>query len=163
MRVRGFEPVNIPHKKHRGEPMPPSLADVGSAGYDFFSPANYVIQPKGMVTIWTDVRAYMLIDEWLMVASRSGQGKVRVTLANSIGVIDHSYHDNPTTGGNIGIMLVNDGDEPFIIEYGQAIAQGIFMKKLLADNTFVRRQFRFGGFGSSDVNLETVGKGDWTK
>lgn len=149
-KIRGFEPITIKNKKTMEETKLPTRADKGSAGYDLFSPIRYVLAPHELTTIWLDVKCYMQDDEVLMVYPRSSMGKVRVTLANGTGIIDSSYYNNPDNEGNIGLMLVNDSDEPFFIEVGQAIGQGIFMKYLIADNDQPRKANRTGGFGSSD-------------
>lgn len=162
MKIRGFEPISLKNKKNKGDAIPPSRADSGSAGYDFFSPSSFTLQPKDMLVVWTDVKTYMLADEVLKLYPRSSMGKVRVSFANGTGIIDSSYYNNPDNEGNIGLLLVNDGDDPFFIEYGQAIGQGIFQKFLFADNDVVRGKLRTGGFGSSDqhggVTTEEAGR-----
>lgn len=150
MKIRGFEPITIKNRITREEPILPTRADKGSAGYDLFSPIRYILAPHEMKTIWLDVKCYMQEDEVLFVYPRSSMGKVRVTLANGTGIIDSSYYNNEKNEGNIGLMLVNNSDEPFFIEIGQAIGQGVFMKYLIADNDQPRKAKRTGGFGSSD-------------
>lgn len=149
-KLRGFEPISNINKKNKRDAIPPSRADAGSAGYDFFSPDSFTLQAGDMIVVWTDVKAYMLPDEVLKLYTRSSMGKVRVTFANGTGIIDSSYYNNEGNEGNIGLLLVNEGTDPFFIEYGQAIGQGIFQKFLLADNDVVRKGSRTGGFGSSD-------------
>lgn len=149
-RTRGFEVVSDLCKQHTNLAFSPSRADGGSAGYDFFSPANFTIRPGGAIIVWTNVKAYMLPDEVLKIYSRSSMGKVRVSLANGTGIIDSSYYNNPENEGNIGLIIENNGEDPFYISTGQAIAQGIFQKYLTADTDLIRKTDRTGGFGSSD-------------
>ena len=57
----------------------------------------------------------------LKVFSRSGHGfKSGVRLANCVGIIDSDYT------GELMIKLINDGPDPFMVEHGDRIAQGIF-------------------------------------
>ena len=57
-----------------------------------------------------------------VVASRSGHGlKHGVTMANSIGVIDSDYR------GEIFVVLINHGSEPFEVRRGDRVAQMMFM------------------------------------
>ena len=69
-------------------------------------------------------------------------------LANTQGWIESDYYSNSDNDGNIGIRLFNLGATPYEIKAGDRIAQGMFIKYLVADNgnTDVKRQ---GGFGSS--------------
>lgn len=148
MRTRGFEVVNDNYRKHGVEITLPTRADIGSAGYDFYAPANYVCEPHKVTKIWTDVKAYMMQDEVLLLDVRSSMGG-KFHLANTIGVIDSTYYENESNDGNIGIFLVNDTDYPINIMNGERIAQGIFTKYLTVDNDNPLSTIRNGGFGSS--------------
>jgi len=61
------------------------------------------------------------------------------------------YYSNPDNDGNIGVCLRNESNEERIIEKGESIAQGVFLKYLLADD-IVSDQERKGGIGSTDKN-----------
>ena len=146
---RGFEYVSNEMKKIK-EPLFISLpirSSVGSAGYDFFAPVDYTVEPNQIVKIWTGVKSYMMDDEFLMLNVRSSMGG-KFMLANTIGIIDSSYYNNPDNEGEIGVFLKNISNETQVIQRGDRIAQGIFVEYLKADNdkTTVKRQ---GGFGSS--------------
>ena len=90
--------------------------------------------------------------EVLLLFPRSSLGfKYFCRMANTIGVIDADYYDNPQNEGQIAIELRNEGTVPFTIEKGQAIAQFIFVPFLLADgDSFEQGADRSGGFGSTD-------------
>ena len=64
------------------------------------------------------------------------------------GVIDSDYYDNYTTNGNIAIKLRNNSDTPCVIEKGERICQGVFLKYLTVDNDKADGG-RIGGFGST--------------
>lgn len=153
-KVRGFEIVDYIHYKgihplidHTKLPV---RADEGSAGYDFFSNENKVLGVGEQHVFWTNIKAYMKKDEVLKVYPRSSMGtKFGVILANTVGVVDSTYYNNPDNDGNIGICLKNTGKEPVVIKYGDRIAQGVFQKYLVADNDTTLNTERLGGFGSS--------------
>ena len=89
-------------------------------------------------------------DEVLMLYVRSSVGvKHGVVLSNGTGVVDASYFSNKSNDGNIGIPLRNLSDKDFVIKKGDRIAQGMFIKYLIADNDNVIHEKREGGFGSS--------------
>ena len=89
-------------------------------------------------------------DEVLMLYVRSSIGiKKGIVLSNGTGIIDCSYFSNPGNDGNIGLALFNTSDKEVVLEAGERIAQGIFMKYLITDDDDVLNAQRVGGFGSS--------------
>lgn len=128
----------------------PQRADNGSAGYDFFSPIDTIIYPKTKLLIWTGFKIRLPEDNVLLLDTRSGNGtKKDIILANTIGVIDSSYYNNPSNEGHIGICLKNDGIEPFYISKNDAIAQGIITQYLITTDDNPTKKDRTGGFGST--------------
>lgn len=149
-KTRGFEVVDDKYRKYPNEEVRlPIRGDIRSAGYDFYALEDKVLNPGEYYMFWTDIKAYMLPDEVLCIHSRSSLGSKGINLMNKTGIIDSSYYSNPGNDGNIGIGLINEGDKPFKIKKGERIAQGIFMKYLIADNDNVKNKERVGGFGSS--------------
>ena len=69
----------------------PRRATAGSAGYDFFSPADFTIKPGETIKIPTGIRVEM-DQEWVLKCyPRSGLGfKFRLQLNNTVGIIDLS-------------------------------------------------------------------------
>ena len=57
--------------------------------------------------------------------------------------------------GNIGIILINHGEKPFMVENGDRIAQGVFAKIVNAEFQSVdfleKTERGNGGFGHTDV------------
>lgn len=147
-RTRGFEVVNEDMRKTIGNIQLPTRADRRSAGYDFYAPTNYKCEPHKVTKIWTDVKAYCMANEVLLIDVRSSMGG-KFHLANTIGVIDSSYYGNESNDGNIGVFLVNDTDEVIEIKKGDRIAQGIFTIYLTTDDDMPLNEDRVGGFGSS--------------
>jgi dUTP pyrophosphatase len=86
-------------------------------------------------------------DEVLLVHIRSSVGfKHNVRLSNATGVIDADYY-HADNEGHIWIGLYNDGDSDFVINCGDRIAQGIFMKYLTIGDEVEEK--RIGGIGST--------------
>ena len=149
--MRRFEVVEDAFRRSTGEIKLPTRGSKNSAGYDFYSPVGIVIPPHESALIWSDVKAHMYYDNVLMIATRSSMGKQPVTIAQAVGLIDADYYDNESTGGNIGIRLYNAGNTPYVVNVGDRIAQGVFLKygTVKDDNTTAERK---GGFGSTGAN-----------
>ena len=143
---RGFEVV-IPEKRKSNCFHTPTRSSKNSAGYDFYADKDYTIAPNEIIKVWTDIKAFMQPNEFLMLDVRSSMGG-KYMLANTIGIIDSDYYSNPDNDGNIGIFLKNISDKTLTIFKGDKIAQGIFVKylKVSNDRTFTKRT---GGWGSS--------------
>jgi dUTP pyrophosphatase len=147
--MRYFEIVKDEFRKNEGEIKLPTRGSKNSAGYDFYSPVDAVIQPNEMVMIWTDVKAHMYYDNALIIIPRSSMGKHPIMISNTVGLIDSDYYGNESTDGNIGFRLFNLGTTPYEIKAGDRIGQGIFIKygTVKDDNTTTER---VGGFGSTN-------------
>lgn len=144
--IRGFEAV-ISDKRKNDCVHIPTRSSINSAGYDFYADKDYQVLPNEIIKIWTDVKAYMQPDEFLMLDVRSSMGG-KYMLANTIGIVDSDYYSNPDNDGNIGIFLKNISNTQLKIYKGDKIAQGIFMKYFKADEDKTTLK-RLGGFGSS--------------
>lgn len=148
IKVRGFEEVTM--IKIDGETTLPTRGSKESAGYDFYSKEYVDIQPGSKYVFWSDVKSYMMGGEVLQIHVRSSIGiKKGLVLANGTGIIDTDYYSNPSNDGNIGICLINESDRTQYIESGERIAQGIFIKFLVADNVTSTKE-RTGGIGSTN-------------
>ena len=156
--MRGFEKISFAEfrkvfgddKELYQEYNLPRRSSKHSAGYDFLAVKDYVIKPKEILKIPTGVKARMQGDEVLLIVVRSSMGfKYNVSLTNQVGVIDSDFYNNIDNEGHIFISLQNEGDKDYVIEKGEAYAQGIFMKYLLSDDDTAEGT-RIGGLGSSN-------------
>ena len=121
-----------------------------SAGYDLASPIDVIIEPHSSVLVWTNIKVYMAEDELLQLHVRSSIGiKRNLMLKNTTGIVDSDYYSNESNDGNIGLALYNTGDEAVVIQKGERLVQGIFMKYLTVDNDTFLKDERTGGIGSS--------------
>lgn len=92
------------------------------AGADLFSTEDKTIYPQDMHLIDTGVALKIPLGFVGLVVPRSSQGKIKVSIANTVGVIDSDYR------GNIKVRLVNEGEDPYVItKFDTRIAQIIVM------------------------------------
>lgn len=163
-RNRGFERVSQAqweldakhYLKNRNPIIPveeiflPQRATENSAGYDIFSPIDFILKQDETIGFPLGFKSYMLSDEVLKIYARSGLGFKFIRLANGTGIIDSDYYNNKSNEGHCAIKLRNEGYNSVDIKKGSAIAQGIFQKYLIADDDTPKENVRVGGFGSSD-------------
>jgi len=126
----------------------PKRATKGSAGYDFYSPLDFTLDPGDIIKFPTGIRAKIDNGWALLMFPRSGLGfKYRLQLNNTVGIIDSDYF-SANNEGHIFIKLTNDGDKRLYVEKGDAIVQGIFMPfgVTIDDDA---DGVRVGGFGST--------------
>ena len=130
----------------------PRRATKGSAGYDFFAPETFTLAPGETIKIATGVRAKINNGWVLMIFPRSGLGfKYRLTLDNTVGIIDSDYF-NAENEGHIFIKMTNCGDKPLTVEKGKAFAQGVFLPfGITLDDEC--EKIRIGGLGSTDKSF----------
>lgn len=151
MKKRGFEIVKGYENKNINIPVRKTSL---SAGYDIESAEDKVIPSFNIGTkptlIKTGLKCYMENDEYLMLVNRSSNPAKRgLVLANSVGIIDADYYNNPDNDGHLMYAFYNYSKEDITIKKGDTIGQAIFMKYLLVDNDSSNGE-RKGGFGSTD-------------
>ena len=113
----------------------PARETIGAAGYDFFSLSDFVIKPGETKKLPTGVKVLMENDEFLAIVVKGGQGfSYNVRLINQVGVVDKDFYNNPGNEGHIWIGLKNEGNKDYVVNKGDGIAQGIFIKYLITDD-----------------------------
>lgn len=124
-----------------------------SAGMDIRANIDMPItlQPLQRTLVKTGLFIALQIGYEAQVRPRSGLAfKKGVTVLNSPGTIDADYR------GEIGVILVNLSNEPFVIEDGERIAQLVIAKYEQAkwEEVAVLSETKrgAGGFGSTGVN-----------
>ena len=143
--AKGFENANINL---------PVRSTKNSAGYDIEAAEDCIIPAfkagQKPTLIKTGLKAYMQSDEVLILANRSSNpGKKGLILANSIGIVDSDYYENPDNDGHIMFAFYNVKGEDIEIKKGERIGQGMFQKYLVTDNDIAGGE-RTGGFGSTN-------------
>lgn len=91
-------------------------------------------------------------NEFLSLHIRSSLGiKHGIILANSVGIIDSSYVNNPDNEGEICARFYNMSDKPFIVNRGDRLIQGIFQEYKVISHDEVQNKSRLGGIGSTKI------------
>ena len=128
----------------------PEYATELSAGLDVraYIDAPVVLQPGAWKLIATGLSVALPEGTELQVRPRSGLAfKHGITVLNAPGTIDADYR------GEIGVLLINHGEQPFVVENGERIAQLVFAKvervQWSETDTLPNTSRGAGGFGST--------------
>lgn len=128
----------------------PKYETEGSAGLDLKANIEepITLKPLERALIPTGLYISMPRRYEAQIRARSGLAlKHGITLANGIGTIDSDYR------GEIKVILINLGNEPYTINTGDRIAQMVFMKYEKAEFELVdeldETERGQGGFGHS--------------
>ena len=111
--------IRLPHAE--GLPLP-AYATEGAAAMDLLAAlgAPVVILPHGRALIPTGLRVALPPGHEWQIRPRSGLAlKHGIVLPNSPGTIDEDYR------GEVQVIILNAGNEPFRVERGMRIAQAV--------------------------------------
>lgn len=130
----------------------PDYESEASAGLDLRANISEAItlQPLERTIIKTGLFIELPLGFEAQVRPRSGlAAKKGITVLNAPGTIDADYR------GEIGVILINLSQEPFVIENGERIAQMVIAKHERAEwieaETLTETTRGAGGFGSTGV------------
>lgn len=126
----------------------PRYAHPGDAGLDLFAVADSVLEPGCAGLIKTGISIELPSGTEAQVRPRSGLAlKHSVTVLNSPGTIDEGYR------GEVGVIMINHGREPFHVEKGMKIAQmvvkPVFTVEVVEAGALSDTSRGHGGFGST--------------
>ena len=126
----------------------PERARAGDAGYDLRCVEGFSLAPGQRATVGTGVAIALPAGVAALVVPRSGlASRCGLSVVNGPGLIDPGYR------GEIGVVLVNLGDETFAGEPGDRIAQLVLVPFLAPELRVVEElpasERGTGGFGSS--------------
>jgi len=149
-------PVDVLIKRlpHAADLPLPAYASASAAGLDLSAAldAPLTLQPGARALVPTGFALALPEGFEGQVRPRSGLAlKSGITLLNSPGTIDADYR------GELGVILVNLGEEPFTVTRGMRIAQLVIapvVRAGLAERPALPESGRgAGGFGSSGLGL----------
>ena len=138
------------HMDNGCEDLFPRKAHEDDAAFDLRSRVDAVI-PSGKITLVpTGVFMELPVGYEAQVRPRSGLAlKHGITVLNTPGTIDAGYR------GEVGVILINLGSEPFVVEKGMKIAQLVVSPVSQAEIVEVAAvdasDRGAGGFGSTGV------------
>jgi len=115
-------PVAVPIQRlDHGADLPlPKYQTAGAAGVDLLAAVNEPVslEPGAYALVPTGITIAVPIGHEAQVRPRSGLAfKHGVTVLNAPGTIDSDYR------GEVGVLLINHGKEPFVVNRGERIAQ----------------------------------------
>ena len=130
----------------------PSYETIQSAGMDLRANNEnpIILAPMKRVLIPTGLYIQLPVGYEAQVRPRSGLAlKKGITVLNTPGTVDADYR------GEIGVILFNASDEPFVINRGERIAQMVIAKHERAEFELVESlddsERGQGGFGHTGV------------
>ncbi|MGB3297027.1 MAG: dUTP diphosphatase [Phormidesmis sp.] len=137
--LRLVESARLPRYEHEGD-----------AGLDLFAIAPQTIPPGKTALINTGIAIELPPNTEAQVRPRSGLAlKHSITVLNTPGTIDAGYR------GEISVIIINHGKQPFQILAGMKIAQMVIAPVICAELEEVERLCESargeGGFGSSGL------------
>lgn len=141
----GVKVRRLPH----GEGLPlPAYATSGAAGMDVVSAEDVVIAPGARHPVATGLALAIPEGFEIQVRPRSGLAlKHGITVPNTPGTIDSDYR------GELKVLLINHGQEPFAIARGDRVAQLVLAPVVQASwdevDELGETQRGAGGFGST--------------
>ena len=113
--------IELPFVKISAHAVTPTRATGGSAGLDFYSPADYIIPPHSQLLVPTQIKLQIPLGYYGRLAAKSGLAILH-QLHVGAGVIDPDYT------GEIMVLLINTAPRVYNIAKGAPIAQLILEK-----------------------------------
>jgi deoxyuridine 5'-triphosphate nucleotidohydrolase len=146
----GVGGVGVKVKKLKENAVVPSYAHEGDAAMDLCSAEDYVVPAGKRQLVSTGIAMELPEGYWANIRGKSGLA-YKKGISTLGGVIEHTYR------GEYGVVLLNTGDEDFVIKAGDKIAQVVIAPVATADLEVVEdlsdtvRGKR--GFGSGGGNV----------
>jgi len=117
--------VNVQVLKIRETAMLPEYHTTGAAAADVHACLDepMILQPMERKMIPTGIALAIPSGYEVQLRARSGLSiKHGITMVNGVGTIDSDYR------GEVGVLMINLGQEPFTVEPGMRIAQMVLSK-----------------------------------
>lgn len=112
-------------KKLKSKALIPEYQTVGAAAFDLHACLDepITLKPMERAVVPTGIAVELPQGYELQVRARSGMSiKHGITMVNGIGTVDSDYR------GEVGMLVINLGQEPYEINDGERIAQGVVAK-----------------------------------
>lgn len=155
--MKSHEPVPVPVKRLDGnDDLPlPAYATDGAAGMDVVSAEERVLYPGERAAVSTGIAMAVPEGYELQIRPRSGLAlKHGIAVPNTPGTIDSDYR------GELKVILINHGNEPYEVRRGDRIAQAVLSPVVRASWLEVHEldatQRGEGGFGSTGFGAAEV-------
>jgi dUTP pyrophosphatase len=120
--------TSLPVRRLRPEAVLPSRAYEGDAGLDLSAAEAVVLAPGERAVIGTGLAVAVPEGHAAFVQPRSGlAARHGITIVNAPGLVDSGYR------GEVKVVLLNTGSEPFAVDPGMRIAQLVVLPVASAD------------------------------
>lgn len=141
----------------------PPLSDImdsfiGQIPSEMKGQKNYTLDDMALLTkklgkkvtlVPTGIKCKIPTNCYLQLSARSSLPlKHWLIVANSVGIIDADYYNNPDNEGHIYFQLINLSPVPILIKKGDCFGQGIILPYFVTSNDETTEK-RVGGFGST--------------
>jgi dUTP pyrophosphatase len=126
----------------------PNYAHDGDAGLDLYAVGSYTLAPGERVLVKTGIAIELPVHAEAQIRPRSGLAlKHGITVLNAPGTVDAGYR------GEVGVILINHGNETFNIAEGDKIAQmvvkPVYKINMEVVDELISAERAEKGFGSS--------------
>lgn len=132
-------------KRNHPDARMPTRATSGSVGYDLYSLVNVTIEGGKRKLVSTGITAVFPPGCYGRIAPRSGLSMMGIDIGG--GVIDRDYT------GTIYVLMINNGEEPYVVSSGDRIAQLILERITICEvveiHSYENTARGGNGFGSS--------------
>ncbi|MDA1038612.1 MAG: dUTP diphosphatase [bacterium] len=135
------------HRLSENVPLP-EYKTSGAAAFDLAVSESGTIEPGETKIFPTGLVVCVPENHVLILASRSSNAKKGINLSNGIGIIDQDYCG---PDDQLHLALHNIGTKPYTVEFGERLAQGLFVPISIAnfeEKKTVTEENR-GGFGTT--------------
>lgn len=131
----------------------PTYMTAGSAGMDIYAAVKepLIVEPMSTALVPTNLKIELPLGFEAQIRPRSGLALMnKIILPNSPGTIDSDYR------GEIKVIILNLGHEPFVVNRGDRIAQMVISEYRRAEwqvsTTLADTDRGEGGFGSTGTS-----------
>lgn len=141
-------PVPVRIRKLHPDAIIPAYKKAGDAGFDLHCVRETIINPGQAMALPTGLAFAIPEGYEMQIRMRSGAAlKTSLIVANAPGTVDSGYR------GEVGIIVRNVGEMPYIVRKGERVAQGVIAPVALAVfqevDTLPPSDRGDGGFGST--------------
>jgi dUTP pyrophosphatase len=117
--------MNIKIKRFDKDLPLPKRQTEGAAAFDLTAREAVTIAPGAVGYVPLNIAVETPVEHFLLIAARSSTHKKGIMMANGIGIVDPDYSGNED---ELKAAYFNFSAAPVVIEKGERIAQGTFVK-----------------------------------
>jgi len=117
------KPLHVGFQALSPQAIIPFAATPDSNGYDLFTIEQVTIFPGGWGVVKLGFAVEIPVNHAMFIVPKSGlSSKYGITVLNSPGTVDSDYR------GEVGVIVINHGNNDYTFKPGEKIAQAVFME-----------------------------------